>query len=262
MKSWAWTGDTFASQTSAPLSDRGFRYGMSLFESVRVHRSTPVFFEQHLARLHTACNDRGFALPAGVTDAAIHALLAGAGTDGFARIYVTAGEGTLTSPATACRLYIFLEQRAEPQKTSYTATIPDETYKPLFGGLKTANYWSNAEAMQRAAAAGFDEALLFNDHAELISGSTSNVFLVHQGKIRTPSLSTGAREGVLREWIISSAPVKECSLFINDVMTADEAFISNSWVGIMPLRQVDSHIFPSSSITDTLSEKLKTQLAG
>src|SRR4030095_2934227 len=97
-KSWRWNGKTYVKATSLPLTDRGFRYGMSLFESLRVSNGQPEFFEKHLMRLLSACAELGF----DVSETAVRraeALLSAAGMDGFARIYVTAGGGGAGPPA-------------------------------------------------------------------------------------------------------------------------------------------------------------------
>src|SRR5215210_765709 len=89
---WQWTGSAFTPSTTLPLSDRGFRYGMALFESVRVADHEPQFLDEHLERLCAACELRGFPLD---ERALTHVgeLLRNGGFDGFARIYVTAGDG-------------------------------------------------------------------------------------------------------------------------------------------------------------------------
>ena len=65
MKSWHWTGNQYEPCDSVPITDRGFRYGMSVFESVRVSRGEPEFFEQHIARLLSACAEREFPIEIG-----------------------------------------------------------------------------------------------------------------------------------------------------------------------------------------------------
>src|ERR1700761_2206014 len=58
MKSWHWTGTGYKACKTVPLTDRGFRYGMSVFESLRVNAGGPEFFDKHLVRLIQACAER------------------------------------------------------------------------------------------------------------------------------------------------------------------------------------------------------------
>lgn len=236
-RAWIWNGQAFEPEESVPLSDRGFRYGMSLFESVRVSRGVPEFWEGHTARLITACAEREFRLGEEVLPAA-EQVFATAEQDGFARIYVTAGDGGLTTLVEQTRVYLFLESRAPTTAESYEVTLSDETYRPMFGGLKTANYWFNAEVLAQAHRGKYDEALLFNEFAELVSACCANVFVVHGERILTPSRSSGARQGVIREWVVRRCKVEERRLRREDVLKADEIFLTNSWLGVMPVSTV------------------------
>ncbi len=239
MTAWQWTGSAFAPCDSLPLSDRGFRYGMSVFESLRVAGGVGEFFEPHLARLVQACGERAFA----VDDAALRAvapLFHAAACDGLARIYITAGDGPPTAPATQPRVFVFVENRAAPDPDdAWELTLHDETYHAPFGGLKTANYWFNADALARARRRDFDEALLFNDRAELVSACCANVFLLHGDRLSTPARTCGARAGVVREWVIARRPVEERRLRREDVTAAAEIFLTNSWLGIQPVATLE-----------------------
>jgi branched-subunit amino acid aminotransferase/4-amino-4-deoxychorismate lyase len=257
-KSWRWNGKKFVEARSVPLSDRGFRYGMSLFESMRVVNGQPEFFEKHLARMISACAELDF----NVSETAVRqaeSLLASAGMDGFARIYVTAGDGGPVDAASGPRVYVFIEERAEPTEDSFEITISDEPYRPTFGGLKTANYWFNAAALTRARSSGFDEALLFNDFAELVSACCANVFVVRDDRIATPPRSSGARQGVIREWVIARRKVEERRLRREDVVNADEIFLTNSWLGIMPVATVEGRPLGHRVIGPKLAAELENR---
>ena len=232
MTAWLWSGDHFEKTESVPLTDRGFRYGMSVFESLRVTRGEAEFFEQHLARLIAACAEREFAIEETPLRAAGPLL---ANQTGFARIYVTAGDGSPAAPCSAPRVFVFIEDRTPPDPDDpWELTFHDEAHRPAFGGLKTANYWFNADAFSQAQRRRFDEALFFNDFGELVSACMANVFLVHDDRISTPARSSGCRAGVLREWVCTRRKVEERRLKREDVLAADEIFLTNSWIGVMP----------------------------
>ena len=234
MNTWMWNGAGFEPCAGVPLTDRGFRYGMSVFESLRVTRGEAEFFEPHIARLLSACAERGLA----EDEAALRAvapLFLREGVNGFARIYVTAGDGTPSAPATAPRVFLFIEDRTPPDPDDpWELTLHDEAHRPPFGGIKTANYWFNVEAFAQAHRRGFDEALFFNDFGELVSAAMANVFLVHDDRLSTPARSCGCRAGVIREWVIGRRKVEERRIRREDVLAADEIFLTNSWIGVMP----------------------------
>ena len=252
MKSWLWTGARFTPAKSVPLTDRGFRYGMSVFESLRVCNGAPEFFDKHLSRLMTACAERDFAVDERALTSAERLLK----TDGFARIYVTAGDGAPTDAASKPRVYIFTEPREEPADESWEVTIADETIRPLFPGTKTGNYWFNLDALAQARARRFDEVLLFNDMAELVSAACANVFLVHGEKVLTPPRSSGCRQGVIREWVIARRKVEERRLRREDVLKADEIFLTNSWLGVMPVATVEGRPLGHRFIGPKLASEL------
>jgi branched-subunit amino acid aminotransferase/4-amino-4-deoxychorismate lyase len=237
MLGWLWDGQEFAPAASVPLSDRGFRYGMSLFESLAVRNGVVDKWPAHRLRLLTACAERDFFITEDAIDRAA-AVLAGAGVNGFARIYVTAGDGGPAAPPRP-RIFAMLEPREPEGAESWELGFCEEPWVPLFAGLKTGNYWRNCEALTQARARGFEEALLFNDHAELVSACCGNIFLVLGNAIATPSRGSGCRSGVAREWVIKRRKVEERRLRREDVLRADELFVTNSWVGVMPVSTLE-----------------------
>lgn len=251
MNSWRWNGLAFEPCDAVPVTDRGFRYGMSVFESLRVFAAEPQHLEAHLVRLRAACTAREFIYEE-MALAAAGDVLRHAGVDGFARIYVTAGDGAVTTPAEECRVFVFIEPRARFARSAYDVQLADEICHPLFGGLKTANYWANIDALHRAQRRGKDEALLFNDRAELVSACCANIFLVRGGVVRTPAPTSGARRGVIRELVLQQITVEERSLFVNDARNADEIFLTNSWIGVMPVATVNGRELPSRAVAASL----------
>ena len=238
MKSWVWNGGAFESAACVPISDRGFRHGMSLFESMAVRDGAIEFWPQHQQRILAACAERDFPMPEAAV-AAAGAVFESAGVNGFARIYVTAGDGGPASPVTAPRVFLFIEPREPEREDCWSLCFHDDFYRPLFGGLKTANYWFNADALAQARRRGCDEALLFNDRAELVSACCANVFLLPGDRLSTPARSSGARTGVIREWVIARRKVGERRLRREDVTSADEIFLTNSWLGIQPVATLE-----------------------
>ena len=256
-QAWQWQNGAFAPCDSVPITDRGFRYGMSVFESLRITRGRAEFFEPHFARLIQACFDRDFAVD-GTALRATLALFEESKLSGFARIYVTAGDGAPSGPAAQPRLLVFIEDRPPPNTDDpLEIGLHDESYQPPFGGLKTANYWFNADALAQARRKGLDETLLFNDRAELVSATTANVFLVIGDHIHTPRRSRGARPGVIREWVINRRKVQERRLRREDILAADEIFLTNSWIGIHPVATVEGRPLGPRSVGPRLAAELE-----
>lgn len=240
-RAWMWTGAGFEAANGLPLTDRGFRYGMSVFESFPVRDGVGIFLEQHLARLRKACDVTGIAVPFGAIPACA-GVLKEAG-DGFGRVYVTAGDGGVTADCDGCRVLVMVERREEtPGRVyhrGYDLGLHAAGHLPVFGGVKTGNYWSNLRAFREGVAARCNETLLFTPAGHLISACMANVFVVTQGRARTPDLSTGARAGVMREWVMRRLEVEETLMTRADLAAADELFLTSSWLGIMPAASVE-----------------------
>jgi branched-subunit amino acid aminotransferase/4-amino-4-deoxychorismate lyase len=260
MTAWHWCDDRFERCDSVPLADRGFRYGMSVFESLRVTGGEAEFLEKHVARLVQACAEREIALDDGALPP-VGALFSG--QSGFARIYVTAGDGGPSAPAEAPRVFVLLEDRAPPgADDAWEIGLHEESYHAPFGGLKTANYWFNCDALAQARGRGFDETLLFNDRAELVSACMANVFVVRDDRISTPPRSSGARAGVIREWVIGRRKVEERRLRREDVVNADEIFLTSSWIGVMPVATLEGRPLGARMIAPRLAAELANRREG
>lgn len=207
---------------------------MSIFESILVRNGRPHFLREHLSRLRSACAQRRF----GLDEEALENCAPLLRNDGFARIYVTAGNGSTVDFASDCRIFLLHEPRpplvAENYQNGYALGILETPHLPLFNGLKTANYWANIAALSEGLERKKNETLLFNAAGELISACMANVFVIRDGRILTPSLKTAARAGVVREWVLQQRDVTECEISRDDLEAAHEIFLTSSWIGIMP----------------------------
>ena len=255
MKSWLWTDSEYAPVTSVPITDRGFRYGMALFETVRVWNGRIEFWEPHRQRLFASCVERDFPIDEKTLWRAAD-ILESAGVNGVARLYVTAGDGGPSARVTAPRVFLLLEARDAEKEDCWEIGFHDETYRAPFAGLKTANYWFNADALALAKARQLDEALLFNDFAELVSACCANVFLVKDDRIFTPSRASGCRVGIMRDWVIKRRKVEERRIRREDVVNADEIFLTNSWIGVMPVATLEGRPLGPRTIGAKLAGEL------
>jgi branched-subunit amino acid aminotransferase/4-amino-4-deoxychorismate lyase len=263
---WLCAEDGFRPVDSVPLTDRGFRYGMAVFETLRVRAGKPLFLEAHLASLHEACRRASFPDLDEEFDQARHFLTRGFGgaANGVARIHVTAGDGAPGEPVTQSRVFIGFETRLEPADEVYRQgwrlTISDNAYHPALGGRKTHNYWSNVEALTRARLRGCDEALLFDAYDRLVSGCMGNVFIVsEEGRLLTPGHEVGARKGIIRAWVMARREVSDNLILPDTLHRAREVFLTNSWIGIMPAASLGRRLmFAERAVSTALREELQT----
>ncbi len=249
MLGWRWNGNEFTPCATVPIEDRGFRYGMSVFETVAILGGKPRFLAEHLFRLREATVRCGFDVPFDVLTVAAMPL-GEFPASGVVRIYVTAD----------CRVLLLAEQRERILKPSYILSPQTVIHLPFPSGSKTGNYWRNVSAMEEARAAGFDEALLVSPKEVLISACMANVFVVSDGTLTTPALSSGARRGIVREWIKVRRPVVEIDLRVSDLINADEIFLTNSWIGVMPVSVFRGKERTPGAITLTLRDEFERSM--
>jgi branched-chain amino acid aminotransferase len=122
------------------------------------------------------------------------------------------------------------------------------------------NYMNSMLALREAIDCGYDEALLLDPEGYVAEGSGENIFIVRNGELRTPDL-TSALEGITRETIISLAGelgirVKECRITRDEVYIADEAFFSGTAAEVTPIRELDGRAIGSGG-RGPITEKLQ-----
>ena len=233
MLTWKQSGSVWKPEDSLPLADRGFRYGMSVFETITVAAGRPLLLGEHLERLQRAAGTCGLDLPP-LPEFEFSRLWTG-----MLRFYVTAGPGA-PGDAFEGNVYALFDQAEVGWNLSALRVISCAApYLPRPGGLKSGNYWQNIEALGQAKRAACDEALLFNPAGMLVGAAMANVFLQINGKWVTPALETGARDGVVRSWVLSHFIANEEILESRDVARCSAAFITNSRIGIRSVRELD-----------------------
>jgi len=244
-----WNGRCFEPCAGLPMSDRGVRYGMALFESFAVRDGRVEMAAAHLEQLAASCHALGWPVDERAYEAVPEAMLRAYGPGPvFARLYQSAGEGGPFDPVEKPRLVLFGEPRLAPvPKTVRIVTLEEESrnafFAPgntLFGGLKTANYWGNLQALQQARAMGGDEGLRLNSAGEVYSACMANVFVLLDGELVTPSRESGARQGTIRRWVQARRPVREARLRPSELRAATGCFLTSTWAGIMPASHLNS----------------------
>lgn len=254
-RSWVLRDGLFHPADGVPVSDRGFRYGMSVFETVAVRDGRRLFEGDHLDALHRAGQAAGFSVPAGLPEALQGLDPEG---DGMLRLYVTAGEGAPLAPAVSCGVYALFEPAAFPTEgeilAGYRIGLCRAPVFPVLGGWKTGNYWAHVQALAGARHQGLDEAILVNVQGEVVSAAMANLFVVVDGEVRTPPREVGARDGVVRNWVTRQLAVREVAVLPEDMERVEECFLTNSRLGVMPVREIEGRSLPARETGRQLAE--------
>jgi len=243
---------TPAAEATVPALDRGLLYGDGVFETIRAYAAAPFRLRDHLERLADDCRALSIPLGMGSEDlrvAVVETLShAGAG-DTYVRLTVTRGVGGLPSELDQCRqATVMIHARpfagypAELYRRGMAAAVStvrrNET--SALCGVKSLNYLDNILAKAQAQQRGFAEALMLNGRGVVAEACAANLFVVRDGRLATPPVVDGCLPGITRGVVMELSQVDETSLLLQDVRQAEEAFLTNSLMEIMPLVSVDS----------------------
>lgn len=248
-----------AAEARVPILDRGFLYGDSVFEVTRTVERTPLLWREHLQRLERSAEAVGYQVPPReVITSACHATIDRAaeqqGGDFYVRIIVTRGEGPLElDPDVALepRLVVVARPLRLPAASLYQngaalCTVDQRRNAPghVPAEVKSSNYLPSVLALRAAKQRGAYEALMCDLSGYICEGASSNIFVLRDGVVHTPPLSLRILPGVTRAAVL--ALCREASLRIVEspfradfIRDADEAFLTSSLRGVMPVTRLD-----------------------
>jgi branched-chain amino acid aminotransferase len=248
--------------------DRGFQLGDGVFETLRARGGHPTELDAHLARLHRSADGLDIALPPdvdGLLAGGISTLLAAEGLDGpsgDASIRITVSRGAFRArgvlpPSDGATATIAIQawpvvaaprDHLERGLHLVASSVRRDPRNPL-ATLKTTSRAEYVYARLEARRAGADDALFLTIDDHLSEGTSANIFLVRSStagtqELATPSLDCAILPGTTRSWLLEWAarvglrPV-EARLRRGDLAAADEAFLSSSVAGILPVTAFD-----------------------
>jgi branched-chain amino acid aminotransferase len=236
-------------------TDSGFLYGAGLFETMRSHNGVVFRLADHLDRLfrsaaHLAINHNYD--KTALTDAVYDVLRANSLNDARLRLTLTNGPITQTveqaKPTlliTATPLQRYPDEYYQTGVTVVLCPYRQNTTEPICGH-KTTDYYPRLLALTLARQQEAAEALWFTTDNCLAEGCVSNVFLVSNAVLYTPKLGTPVLPGIARKTIGEIAArdaidLVEKDLYIADVLAADEVFLTNVVMEVMPVVNVEKH---------------------
>ncbi len=238
--------------------DHGLLYGDGIFEGIRIYRKNIFRLDEHLERLEYSAKAICMKLPmsrAELAAATVETCRRNGLNDGYIRLVVTRGKGSLgLSPASCARptVIIIAGKIALYPKEHYinglkVITVPTRRVNgaALSPQVKSLNYLNNILAKVEANHLGYDEAFMLNDQGYVAECTGDNVFLLHKGELYTPSIVSGALNGITRATAIDIAkelgiPVHETTVSRYDLWTADECFLTGTAAEIVPVVEIDA----------------------
>lgn len=235
-------------QAKVSVFDHGILVGDGVFETIKAVRGAAFALTRHLNRLAFSAKGLGLAEPdldairQGVVDVLANAPVWELGR---IRITYTSGPGPLGSdrgPDGPTAVVIAAEQKPFPATGDVTVVPWPRNERGPLSGLKTISYADNALALAYAKERGGAEAIFGNLAGNLCEGTGSNIFVVRDGRLITPPLSSGPLAGVTRALVLEWAGGEEADLPLADLYDADEAFLTSTTRDVQPIRAVDGTV--------------------
>lgn len=250
--------------------DRGLLYGDGIFETMRAYSGEVFRLRQHLQRLRRSAALIGLAIP--MTDeqiaaAAHETLRLNCLEDAYLRITITRGTGPLGLDVSACKTPTFLiiarplklrsQQEYDAGVSLHISSVRRNLREALDPAIKSLNFLNNILAKADATAAGADDALMLNHDGHLTECTASNIFFVREGTLCTPSPQCGILEGITRNEVLllaarAAVPVRQDAFTPQDILSAEEAFITNTTMEVMPVTRIGQTTLNPGPITETL----------
>jgi 4-amino-4-deoxychorismate lyase len=258
--------------TVIPADDRGLQYGDGLFETLRVRGRRARFLDLHLARLNSGCARLAIAMTDEDTlRAEIAMACAAAPAHAVLKIIVTRGSavrrGYAPAGAEVARRVMSLWESAPIVESPHqgvalvmaSGKLGDN---PSLAGIKHLSRLEQVWAAREAQAAGAFDALMLGPDGRLVSGAMSNLFVVRSGSVLTPPVDRAGVAGimrgvVLRECAALGLAAGEQALSMDDLLAADEVFVTNARIGVVPVRRVGEHSCRMNSIARRLADHIE-----
>jgi D-amino acid aminotransferase len=237
------------------VTDSGFLYGAGLFETMRSHNGVVFRLEDHLGRLSSSARTLSISHPfetAYIREAIDRLLQAQQLAD--VRLRLTLTNGTMTQPEEQRKPTLLItatEFRPYPEEYYKTGVMVilcpfrQNATEPTCGH-KTTSYYPRLLALNLAHQKHAAEALWFTTDNRLAEGCVSNIFLVKKSVLHTPPLETPVLPGIARRTVRQlaqqqSLELVEKDLYISDVLEADEVFLTNVIMEVLPVISVEKH---------------------
>lgn len=246
-----------AEQAMVSVFDHGFLYGDGIYETMRAYGGRIFLLDKHLSRLKRSAEAIELRLPLTlemIGEALMESLAVNKLHDAYVRIQISRGPGEIGLDPALCpapTMVIvsrpFHDYPAEQFENGVpVAIVQTRRNHPLSlnPAIKSTNFLNNVLAKIESLKSGAYEGIMLNWEGFIAEGTISNIFLVRKGVLATPHVDSGILEGVTRGLVLYLArkqhiQVKESLLRPKDLYEADECFITNTTLEVMPVTTAD-----------------------
>jgi branched-chain amino acid aminotransferase len=246
------------SQAMVSVYDHGLLYGDGVFEGIRIYQGKIFKCQQHIDRLYHCAEQ--ISLKIHITKEEMEAIQrecieVNGIKEGYIRLVVTRGYGTLGLDPRRCpvpgiiciadQIALYKPEFYETGMKVVLAKRPKTPIPCLDPRIKSLNYLNNILAKVEAIEQGCDEAIMLNTEGYVVECTGDNIFIIKNGKVYTPPVDDGMLNGITRRFVLDTLCPKlgiqavESSLRIEEVLKADEVFLTGTAAEIIAVNQID-----------------------
>jgi branched-chain amino acid aminotransferase len=280
---WVYLNNRFVPREEAVVSvfDHGFLYGDGVYETMRAYRGRVFLLAEHLARLERSAGRLQLRIPiprehladlnrASIERNRLH--------EAYVRVTVSRGSGEIGLDPALCKTptVVIIAKAFLPYPDSFysegigISIVQTRRNLPeaLPPEVKSLNFLNNILAKMEAIAVGSYEGVMLNHRNELTEGATSNLFVVQNGRLRTPARHCGILDGLTRGVVLQLAtelkiPTDETRLYVEDLYGAEECFLTNTTHEVLPVTSANGRAVGNGrpgQITSRLRASFQTSL--
>ncbi|QIB27411.1 aminotransferase class IV [Caloranaerobacter azorensis] len=214
-----------------------FKFGIGVFETIKIYKGIPILLKEHLDRMYNSVKELNIEI-----------------NIPYEELEKKVYEYVKNYDYKALRITVFDEgynfmirdipYKDEDYNRGYKLNIaPIRRGKSFIYRHKTANYFENIYLKRLALRESFDESLIVNTDEKILEGTMTNIFFIRGNKVFTPELSLNILPGIMRKEVIKTAKnigieVNECIIDIGDLSKFDFAFITNSLMDVLRVREI------------------------
>lgn len=236
--------------------DEGYAFGLGLFETIHIYKNRAIFLKEHLRRINNSIESLGLNFSKITEMEILKYLKENKNLEENEVLKII-----LSEKNKICLKHDY-KYGNENYKSGFSLNIANtrRNESSIFTYHKTLNYAENIYEKRRSIKLAYDEPLFLNTKGLVTEGATSNIFFVKDGELITPKLENGLLNGIIREWLLEKYEVKEMEIYYSDIKDFDEAFLTNSLFGIMPVKSIENIIFESRKRSDELLKKYRENI--
>ena len=244
-------------------ADRGFQYGDGLFETIPIYNGVPLFFSKHIERLAEGCRRLAVDLPERKQIADEAEMLCRSAGEGVLKIQVTRGKGgrgyRCPDDSNTTRVLSVHPNPNYPPELKHNgikARVCETRLgvNPRLAAIKHTNRLEQILARREWDDPHIHEGLMLDADDYVVEGTRSNLFLVKDGCLFTPKIDRCGVAGIMRALVIAQAEVHHLKvtlarITIDDLLGADELFLTNSIIDYWPITELEKVRYPSGTAT-------------